>query len=147
MFKTLLGCSLLLFTFAGCDAQQKNAPAKSVASSAADASSEAVETVSSASLSETVSTKLIERNRHAPGVLFQKCAACHGSHAEKSALNQSAVIAEWDAARIASAIKGYQKGTYGGAMKTLMQNQVKDLSADDIEALAHYIANLHVKTH
>lgn len=82
-----------------------------------------------------------------PAILFQKCAACHGNHAEKSALNQSAVIGEWDSKRIADAIIGYQDGTYGGAMKTLMVNQVKDLSKIQIEALSEYIANLYVKTH
>ena len=66
---------------------------------------------------------------------------------EKSALNQSAVIGEWDSKRIADAIYGYQDGTYGGAMKTLMQNQVKGLTHTEVEALSEYIANLYVKTH
>ncbi len=82
-----------------------------------------------------------------PAVLFQKCAACHGNHAEKSALNQSQIIGKWDSNRIASTIIGYQDGSYGGAMKTLMQNQVKDLSRIQVEALSEYIANLYVKTH
>ena len=82
-----------------------------------------------------------------PAILFQKCAACHGSHAEKSALNQSAVIGEWDSKRIADAIIGYQDGTFGGAMKTLMQNQVKGLTPVEVQALSEYIANLYVKTH
>jgi len=82
-----------------------------------------------------------------PAILFQKCAACHGNHAEKSALNQSAVIGEWDSKRIAAAVTGYQQGTYGRAMKTLMQNQVKELTPDQVYALAEYISNLNVKTH
>jgi cytochrome c len=82
-----------------------------------------------------------------PAVLFQACAACHGNHAEKSALNQSAIIGEWDSDRIAAAIVGYQKGTYGRTMKTLMQNQVKGLSRVQVQALSEYIANLYVKTH
>jgi len=82
-----------------------------------------------------------------PAILFQKCAACHGNHAEKSALNQSAVIGEWDSKRIAAAIEGYQQGTYGGAMKVLMQSQVKGLTAAEIHSLSEYIANLNVKTH
>ncbi|WP_345971041.1 MULTISPECIES: c-type cytochrome [Sulfurimonas] len=82
-----------------------------------------------------------------PAVLFQKCAACHGNQGEKMALNQSAAIGEWESKRIADAIIGYQKGTYGGAMKTLMQNQVKDLTPVQVEALSDYIANLYVKTH
>lgn len=95
----------------------------------------------------SVSPQLVKQTETSPAMLYQKCAACHGSHAEKSALNQSAVIGEWDARRIVSSIVGYQEGTYGGAMKTLMQNQVKDLSRAQIEALAEYIANLYVKTH
>ncbi|MEJ2468707.1 MAG: hypothetical protein P8Y51_06500 [Campylobacterales bacterium] len=82
-----------------------------------------------------------------PAVLFQSCAACHGNHAEKSALNQSAIIGEWDSKRIAAAIVGYQEGTYGRTMRTLMQNQVKGLSRVQVEALSEYIANLYVKTH
>ena len=95
----------------------------------------------------TITPQLVQKSENSPALLFQKCAACHGSHAEKSALNQSAVINTWDAKRIASAIVGYQDGTYGGAMKTLMHNQVKDLSRAQIEALSGYIANLNVKTH
>ena len=95
----------------------------------------------------TSAPQLTHKPETSPAMLFQKCAACHGNHAEKSALNQSAVIGEWDSKRITNAIVGYQDGTYGGAMKTLMRNQVKDLSRNQIEALSEYIANLYVKTH
>lgn len=95
----------------------------------------------------TSAPQLVHKPETSPAVLFQKCAACHGNHAEKSALNQSQIIGEWDSKRIASAIIGYQDGSYGGAMKTLMQNQVKDLNRMQVEALAEYIANLYVKTH
>lgn len=82
-----------------------------------------------------------------PAILYQRCAACHGNHGEKSALNQSAVIGDWDSKRIAAAIIGYQDGTYGNSMKTLMQNQVKDLNRIQIDALSEYISHLYVKTH
>lgn len=95
----------------------------------------------------TSAPMLTHKPETSPAILYQKCAACHGNHAEKSALNQSAVIGGWDSARIAAAIVGYQEGTYGGAMKVLMQNQVKDLSRVQIDALSEYIANLYVKTH
>lgn len=95
----------------------------------------------------TSAPQLTHKPETSPALLFQKCAACHGNHAEKSALNQSAVIGTWDSKRIANAVIGYQDGTYGGAMKTLMHNQVKDLSRIQIEALSEYIANLYVKTH
>lgn len=97
--------------------------------------------------SATAAPQLTHKPETSPAVLFQKCAACHGNHAEKSALNQSAIIGTWDSKRIANAIKGYQDGTYGGAMKTLMRSQVKDLSRIQIEALSEYISHLYVKTH
>ena len=72
--------------------------------------------------------------------LFQKCASCHGQNAEKKALNQSAIIKDWDATKIANALKGYKAGTYGGSMKGLMKAQVNNLSNKEIELLSEYIA-------
>ncbi|HHD79645.1 MAG TPA: nitrate reductase cytochrome c-type subunit; periplasmic nitrate reductase electron transfer subunit [Epsilonproteobacteria bacterium] len=37
---------------------------------------------------------------------------------------------------IVNALKGYKAGTYGGAMKQVMVNQVKDLKDSDIEAMS-----------
>ncbi|UFS63392.1 hypothetical protein LOH54_04495 [Sulfurimonas sp. HSL-3221] len=111
-------------------------PVKEAADNTSVAAAEKAPVVQSAPAAET-----------SPALLFQKCAACHGNQGEKMALNQSAVIGEWESKRIADAIIGYQKGTYGGAMKTLMQNQVKDLTPVQVEALSDYIANLYVKTH
>jgi cytochrome c553 len=73
--------------------------------------------------------------------LYAKCQACHGAKAEKKALGVSDIIAQWDAKKIEDALKGYQDGTYGGNMKTVMAGQVKSLSSDDIKALAEHIAN------
>jgi cytochrome c len=74
--------------------------------------------------------------------LFAKCAGCHGQNAEQSALGKSQVIAGWESAKIADALHGYKKGTYGGAMKGLMKGQVATLSDADIKALADYISGL-----
>ncbi len=74
--------------------------------------------------------------------LFKKCAACHGQKGEKKALNKSQVIAGWDAAKTAAAIKGYKDGSYGGPMKGLMKGQVAALSDADVTALSAYIAGL-----
>ncbi|MHC3994092.1 c-type cytochrome [Thiomicrolovo sp. ZZH C-3] len=112
------------------------APVKEAADNTSIAAAEKAPVIQSAAAAET-----------SPALLFQKCAACHGNQGEKMALNQSAAIGEWESKRIADAIIGYQKGTYGGAMKTLMQNQVKDLTPVQVEALSEYIANLYVKTH
>lgn len=74
--------------------------------------------------------------------LFQKCTSCHGQKAEKVALGKSQIIAGWDVSKLSSAMHGYKDGSYGGAMKALMQGQVKSLSAQEIEALSEYISSL-----
>ncbi|HZF70325.1 c-type cytochrome [Sulfuricurvum sp.] len=77
------------------------------------------------------------------GTLFgQKCSACHGSKAEKSALGKSQIIAGWKEDQVKNALKGYQDGTYGKEMKAVMQGQAKGLSDAQIEALAKYISTL-----
>ncbi|MBE0491557.1 MAG: c-type cytochrome [Sulfurospirillum sp.] len=74
--------------------------------------------------------------------LYKKCAACHGVKAEKKALGKSQVIAGWEAQKTADAIKGYQDGTYGEAMKGLMKTQVLNLKDEEIQTLAKYIESL-----
>jgi cytochrome c553 len=74
--------------------------------------------------------------------LYKKCITCHGSKAEKSALNKSQVIAGWDAEKIATALKGYKAGKYGGAMKGLMKGQIASYSDADIDTVAKYITGL-----
>jgi cytochrome c553 len=74
--------------------------------------------------------------------LFKVCATCHGTKAEKAALNKSQIIAGWDAAKITAALNGYKEGTYGGPLKGTMTPQVKNLSADDIKVLSEYIPTL-----
>lgn len=82
-----------------------------------------------------------------PASIYRRCAACHGAHGERSALDQSGIIGRWDRERLIGAMIGYRKGSYGGAMQTLMTNQVKDLSDAQIAALAEYITHLRIKTH
>lgn len=72
----------------------------------------------------------------------QKCVSCHGAKAEKAALNKSQIIANFSEAQIKEALKGYQNGTYGKEMKTLMQGQAKGLNDAQIDALASYISGL-----
>ncbi|MBU0720566.1 c-type cytochrome [bacterium] len=74
--------------------------------------------------------------------LFKKCASCHGANGEKKALNQSQVIAGWDAAKTEASLKGYKDGSYGGKMKGLMKGQVAAYSDADITAVSAYIAGL-----
>ena len=74
--------------------------------------------------------------------LFKQCQACHGLKAEKAAMNRSAIIKNWSALRIKEALLGYKKGSYGGALKSVMQAQIKMLSRQELEALAEYISKL-----
>jgi cytochrome c553 len=74
--------------------------------------------------------------------LYKKCIACHGAKGEKKALGKSQVIAGWDAAKTAAALKGYKAGTYGGAMKGLMKGQVASYDDAKIDAVSKYIAGL-----
>ncbi|MFT5660334.1 MAG: cytochrome c [Sulfurimonas sp.] len=74
-------------------------------------------------------------------LLYNKCSGCHGGMGERAALGKSAVIRNWPAKQIEHALLGYQSGTYGRTMKTMMQSQVRGLSAADIKALSKYISD------
>ena len=69
-----------------------------------------------------------------------QCASCHGMNGEKKALNKSQVIKDFSQAQIVTALKGYQDGSYGGAMKALMKSKVANLSDADIDAIAGAVA-------
>jgi len=71
--------------------------------------------------------------------VYKKCTACHGATAEKKALGKSAIIKGWETQKTVAALKGYQDGTYGGAMKGLMKGQVASLSDAQIEDVAKFI--------
>ena len=77
--------------------------------------------------------------------LYKKCAGCHGAHGEKSALGKSKVINEMRQETLVLSIRGYQNGTYGGAMKALMKGQVFRLKLYEIEALSSYIAAMNTQ--
>ena len=74
--------------------------------------------------------------------LYKTCATCHGSKAEKPALNKSQIIAGWSSENTIAALSGYKNGTYGGSMKSTMNAQVKNLDDSAIVALAKYIETL-----
>lgn len=71
---------------------------------------------------------------------YAKCVACHGANGETAAMGKSKVIKDMSKAEFIAALKGYQDGSYGGALKALMKGQVTGLSDADIEALASQIA-------
>jgi len=67
------------------------------------------------------------------------CAGCHGANFEKKALNVSKIVKDLPKDEIVKALKGYKAGTFGGAMKAVMQGQVKALTDKDIEEIATQI--------
>jgi len=67
------------------------------------------------------------------------CAGCHGQNFEKKAMNVSKIVKDLSKDEIVTALKGYKAGTFGGAMKGVMAGQVKNLSDEDIEAIAEQI--------
>ena len=71
---------------------------------------------------------------------YAKCAGCHGADGEKATLGKTKIIKDMPKAEFVAALKGYQDGTYGGAMKNLMVGQVKGLDETTIQALAGQIA-------
>ena len=70
------------------------------------------------------------------GVNAASCIACHGKGFEKKALGKSKVVSSMTHADIATALKGYKTGSYGGAMKGVMKGQVGKYSEADLEAFS-----------
>jgi len=70
------------------------------------------------------------------GVNAGACKGCHGQSFEKKALGKSKVVKDMSHADIATALKGYKAGTYGGAMKGLMKGQVAKYSDADLDAFS-----------
>lgn len=68
------------------------------------------------------------------GVKGAACAACHGQAFEKVALGKSKVVSEMTHADIATAMKGYKDGSYGGPMKGVMKGQVAKYSDAELDA-------------
>jgi cytochrome c553 len=74
--------------------------------------------------------------------LFAPCVSCHGAQGQNKALNTSEVIQGWSKEKVLTALKGYKEGTYGKHMKAILNGQVKNLSDEQLEALASYISTL-----
>ncbi|PHQ65107.1 MAG: hypothetical protein COB99_05875 [Sulfurimonas sp.] len=72
-------------------------------------------------------------------VNIRKCLACHGQRFERHALGKSAIVANMSSRNIAIALKGYKRGTYGGALKALMKGQVARYSDTALESFSKTI--------
>lgn len=74
--------------------------------------------------------------------LYAKCAGCHGPDGAKVAMGMTKAVKGMSAADASKALAGYKAKTYGGEKKTMMEGVSKNLSDDDIAALADFIAKL-----
>ncbi len=75
--------------------------------------------------------------------IFKKCAICHGDKAQKHSLNVSKIIAGMQADHIIKTLKAYRSGKlnqYG--FGRMMQGEATKLSADEMKAVAQYVASL-----
>lgn len=72
--------------------------------------------------------------------LYARCSGCHGADGSKKALGTGVPLKGMKSADLQKAMEGYKAKTYGGDKKAMMEGQVKDLSSEDIKALADYIA-------
>lgn len=73
------------------------------------------------------------------GIEAGACQGCHGTDWSKIALNKSKNVSQMTHAEIATALKGYKNGTYGGPMAGLMKGQVAKYSDGDLDAFAQTI--------
>jgi len=64
------------------------------------------------------------------------CKGCHGQSFEKKALGRSKIVKNMTHIEIATALKGYKAGTFGGPMKGIMKGQVSKYSDADLEAFS-----------
>ena len=75
-------------------------------------------------------------------IFKERCYSCHGESAELNAFGHSRKIAGWHPRRIERILNDYKRGTYGGRMADVMQEQVADLSPYEMRSLAEYISYL-----
>ncbi|MCE3037361.1 c-type cytochrome [Helicobacter sp. faydin-H20] len=81
----------------------------------------------------------------APAV-FTKCKMCHGPTGQKMAPGAKHIIAGQSKEKLLADLKGYKAGTAdNGGNKNIMYAQMKNISDEDIEALAEYISSLPAK--
>jgi len=69
------------------------------------------------------------------GASVAVCKGCHGQKWEKVVMGKSKIVKNMSKAEILTALNGYKSGTYGGSLKGLMVEQVKNLSLEDMESI------------
>ena len=65
---------------------------------------------------------------------LKSCMSCHGQKFEKKALGKSKIVSKLSEKEIATALRGYVDGTYGGSMKGIMKMQAQKIKDPDMAA-------------
>jgi hypothetical protein len=74
---------------------------------------------------------------------INSCIECHGEYFEKKAMGQSLIVKNMSKEEIYKSLNGYKNKSYGGNMKNIMVNQLKNIS--DIEYISNKIYNINHK--
>jgi cytochrome c-type protein NapB len=77
---------------------------------------------SSVTMTTVAAASAVEAQVETPNLTA--CTSCHGTAFERSAMGKSRIVKDLNSSEIYDALKGYQDGTYGGSMKSLMKGQV-----------------------
>lgn len=70
----------------------------------------------------------------------QECSSCHMANGSGSGIYPA--VNGLSKEKALEMLKGYQAGTYGGSMKSVMASFVKGKTGQQLEALAAYMATL-----
>lgn len=101
----------------------------------------AASTAAAAAAAPAPTTKLVSSETIALGhSLFSSCAVCHGADGEGARLFQAPKLAGLPYASVVSLLNLYRKGQQMGANSYAMIPQAKNLTDNEISALANYIA-------
>jgi cytochrome c553 len=72
---------------------------------------------------------------------LSKCMGCHGQHFEKSVFEKATIVKGQSAAAIEASLLEYKAGTRNKVgFGEMMKGQVKEISDDDLKAMATSIA-------
>ena len=73
-----------------------------------------------------------------------KCIGCHGSHFEKPAMSTSRILKDLTKEEIYSALIGYKNESKGGAMQSVMSQQMANFSNEEIVQLSQNIFDKNI---
>ena len=74
--------------------------------------------------------------------IYKKCAGCHGKDGKHKAFDRSEVIAGQDKDILLNKLTSFKNADSNAGTLGVMKKQLKDLTKEDMSALAEYISKL-----